>query len=110
MGLKMIDKELANKCVASGVGGNYRDLYYPPTAVYPKDVEGFVCDWLVAGAMMERISNRSIITYFGNDGWDVRVVYYTGSPTHEVIVGESRSGNSLPRAIIEARVEALSDD
>ncbi len=107
----MNDKELADKVVALGVGQYDQDDKFTPYFWSDHRYDGtkmaaelFIRDWRVAGALMERITNRSVIIYLSNDGWDVRICYYTGSPTSEVIESESRAQTSLPRAIIEAFV------
>lgn len=104
------DKELADKIVALGVlrlsihDTEYRYIFRSVgyTASH------IVRDWRVAGALMEKSWEHFIIGKHGTRedwewsvGWDID---YDGCTTYSVI------GQSLPRAIIEACVEALSDD
>jgi hypothetical protein len=96
MGKAMNDKELADRIVALGVGrpceldvdglgdiGNWTDL---------NDYE-FVRDWRVAGALMEKCK-------YTHGGYWFGVVWDQAGLTH--------TDESLPRAICEACVEALS--
>ena len=97
----MDDKTLADAVVALGVG------YFAPKDVYgiPPDGSGerktahdFVRDWRVAGALMEKMAGSAMSPcewYFMSPLWKV----YTN--------GGGVRNESLPRAIIEACVEAL---
>jgi hypothetical protein len=103
----MTDKELADKVVALGVGIvggalTHAPMYRVPDALGEAwlDAEEFVRDWRVAGALMEKVD------YFEckpcpSGKWMVRV-------STESMMGVKEAFNeSLPRAIIEACVEAL---
>ena len=98
----MNDKELADKVVALGVGnliaaGNYQ--IGESTGLYAKQ---FVRDWRVAGALMERCQPTMALDINPeNPPW---ILIHTD-------IGKTYEGedDSLPRAIIEACVEALDD-
>ena len=101
----MNDKELADKVVALGV---FRHWNINPARGYIIDdglggerVEineaTFVRDWRVAGALMEKVGRIEIRQE--HDGtWSVDILWAKVSCTYN---------ESLPRAIIEACVEAL---
>jgi len=100
----MTDQELANKIVASGVG--YKITLLPPhsgTSWGLTDgdclwvtLDGFVRDWRVAGAMLEKCFDNSMQgTFAFVEIW-------------EHVWGMMRGGEiPLPRAINEGCVEAL---
>ena len=89
----MNDRELADKIVALGVGESVSSLFFLSGAHNePVDAEFFVRDWRVAGALMEKCIEQKI-----------HLVPIMKSATVRLVkIG------SLPRAIIEACVEALS--
>ncbi len=102
----MNDKELADAVVALGVH-RYRvaehvGIYDPPMSREQTDEE-FLSDWRVAGALMEKCNNvrwcRLTI-----DGFQALAEY--GEPERINNIA-SANNESLPRAIIEACVEAL---
>ena len=113
----MTDSELADTIVALGVGKVYRaingDAYEPPdpfralgedVRCYP--AKQFVRDWRVAGAMMEKLGNFLIErsgTLLG-----VSTQYATPQPGKFWHADAGSHDESLPRAINEACVEALS--
>ena len=107
----MTDKELAEKVIALGVGEHHIPL---STGSVRIDAPGchenysvlgpseFVRDWRVAGALMEKENEIEIrcVAWLNRDpgsGWDVNI----GDLYNPV------NGDPLPRAIIEACVEAL---
>lgn len=101
------DKELADAVVALGVGQKDEHQKILPYQA-PMDIDGqwseaneFVRDWRVAGALMEKTKDH-ILIYESCDqwhvGWDLD---QDGCPVCEV------HNEPLPRAIIEACVEAL---
>ena len=108
----MNDKKLADKVVALGVGGQDKyPLSMDGVGFYqtPGDesdglcAELFVRDWRVAGALMEKCQKM--------------YVEYIGEPEQTVYVRAENNrtwdwpaGENLPRLIIEACVEALSDE
>jgi len=108
----MNDKELADKVVALGVGAKWPvESQTPRYHVDSKSArqntgylmpELFVRDWRVAGALMEKIACIEIDT-IGNPWW-VACNCTAGPQPHKYHKAE---GESLPRAIIEACVEAL---
>lgn len=95
----MTDKELADKVIALGVGNNTHDLYaFGAYHVIGCTFTDFVRDWQVAGALMEKCDDVEIGSLSG-DSW--AVICNDQSSTQAW-------NKSLPRAIIEACVEALS--
>ena len=98
----MNDKELADKCVALGVLTTYDTEFYRfPAEGWCDEARIVVRDWQVAGAMMEKCQK----------------VYaeYIGEPEQAVYARAENNRTwewvheaSLPRAIIEACVEAQS--
>jgi len=112
------DKWLADQVVALGVGelydtdqhGNRR--YYSQKANYPVAAERFVRDWRVAGALIEKtIKDDKIDLRCVSGSWMPSLerfdacVASSATPTYGVYL--DRSSESLPRAIIEACVNAL---
>lgn len=93
----MTDKELADAAAplldVSIVGGFYRT----PSGHY-LGAEDFVRDWRVTGAMMEKCTE---VSWVQHKECDFTVAARLGTNSHYV------SGESLPRAINEACVEAL---
>ena len=118
-------KELADTVVALGVGRQGTAIsadgvgfYYTPTDENTHEEEGlysklFVRDWRVAGALMEKVS------VFDNpkDDGNFEVQSWHEHGKHWVMLDSSQGwygskewkNDSLPRAIIEACVEALSE-
>ena len=95
----MTDRELAEKIVAFGVGSSSGDLYSLDGFSYDSQKEqGFVRDWRVAGAMIEKCLDEGFVFDIGQK---VRIL------STEIAISISES---LPRAINEACVEALSTD
>ena len=95
----MNDKKLATKIVALGVGRQdkgFHDYYWIPDLCGAVTVEEFVCEWRVAGALMEKCAGMTF-KHFSKDH-----IFYATDGKHTV------ENESLPRAIIEAWVEALS--
>ena len=106
----MTDQELADKIVALGVGESMGDAggmaYILPCQVAElatmnaqidtASARYFVRDWRVAGALMEK-AKCGRWCLLSNEGW------YASANDFPV------EGDSLPRAINEACVEALSD-
>ena len=104
----MTDQELADKVIAVKVGyqGTYplsKDgvgFYHEPDEGQGMCAEYFVRDWRVAGRMMEKTLSVEFIT-----------VSRTGE--FSAVARASKTADavdeSLPRAIIEACVEALND-
>jgi hypothetical protein len=102
------DRELADRIVALGVGASDADgePYYYNVRGYLYNIAddriwayGFVRDWRVAGAMMEKCVDQAIVI---NDH------SHATHSTYTCLVHKSLARNeSLPRAICEACVEAL---
>lgn len=97
----MSDQELADKVVAHGVGELHRGRYWIDNESFLAG--GFVRDWRVAGALMERVGNGFEYALCV-DTWQVTMFEGSGEGY------TAAEGASLPRAIIEACVEALSDE
>jgi hypothetical protein len=101
------DKELADKVVALGVGtlsADNKSYWLPCGNLYVTSAYKFVRDWRVAGALMEKALNGERLL---NIAHDKTVFIFTGlEPPADYIEVQSES---LPRAIIEACVEALSN-
>ena len=113
----MSDRELADKLVALGViraESHYgRLVYFKPGEHYGQpgidgDAESLVRDWRVAGAVMEQlVGNDTLVwlqAYPDLADHKVQPVWIVESGNH------SGRDESLPRAIIEAGCEALSDE
>jgi hypothetical protein len=114
----MNDKELADRVVALGVGmrqdseiGPIYRYYYeiPGDSIGPLDLhdeKSFVVDWRVAGALMEKWPllwyGPGILADLG------KFVAIAMNDKHDNIA--EAHNESLPRAIIEACVEALDKD
>ena len=99
----MIDKELADRVVALGVGQCQHGKWYGYD--HSGDTAGlFVRDWRVAGALMEKV-DAHFIEKLTDVMWAVR----SDKPYGEGKTREWYENESLPRAIIEACVEALED-
>ena len=99
----MIDKELADKVVALGVGaydaGERHHAYWVDGHEW-MDAWAFVCDWRVVGELMEKCQKM--------------YVEYIGEPEQTVYARAENNrtwdwpvGENLPRLIVEACVEAL---
>ena len=106
----MIDKELADKVVALGVGYTSEDGYYALNKEMYDDLhqsyllsaEEFTSDWRVAGALMEKVSCVGLAVLVNMSEWQAMAFPPDDCEAFEVI------NESAPRAIIEACVEALS--
>ena len=107
----MTDKELADRIVALGVGkanqiypdgiGRFYQVDIDADWQTSKNSSKFVRDWRVAGALMEKMDGELLI-------W--RQAYDNDSPVWIVethLTNADGRDESLPRAIIEACVEAL---
>lgn len=115
----MNDEELADAVVALGVGDSDHDSGIseydaPIPGDTPLTADEFVRDWRVAGALMEKclVSRVDLelhlqSNYFEAPGFWIKGIVMDLSDTRE---RESDGRESLPRAIIEACVEALTDD
>lgn len=119
----MNDLELADAVVALGVGrqGKYPEsadgagFYYTPTDENTHEEEGlysklFVRDWRVAGALMEKIAKNCV------DNKRVLGMTFTADKNSMYVSADTIGGSdiditneSLPRAIIEACVTALTE-
>ena len=102
----MNDKELADAVVALGVGADWGDNFpgryrLGITYTLAVDAYAFVRDWRVAGALME-MCDMSFVERLNATTWACRADHEYGDRTREWY-----ENNSLPRAIIEACVEAL---
>jgi len=88
----MTDQELADKVVALGVGECTDSGYYmiPDCGITGYGEHIFVRDWRVAGALMEKCPSSNYL----------QSVLFDALYEHD-------ERDSLPRAIIEACVEAL---
>ena len=101
----MNDKKLADKVVALGVGGMFGDgAYFSFENSIANDdqwviAELFVRDWRVAGALMEKVDK-----FCAGTCKECILVSVNNNETMEF------ETESLPRAITEACVEALSDE
>ena len=107
----MTDKELADKVVALGVGHtkeDYGKVYYvPPDGDDYHDILsafGFVRNWRVAGALMEKWGNGIEYVLIVNK-WEASYTYEESSFKQNIIV----LNESLPRAITEACCKVLPD-
>ena len=99
------DKELADKVVALGVGHfgeNPGEYYLNRSRIGLYD--SFVRDWRVAGALMEKC--QEIVCGNYNEFY-ARCNIYDQDGEKEYEYPDRISNDSLPRAIIEACVEAL---
>lgn len=107
----MTDNDLADKVVALGVGGWSADGIHIWLVRGNQVLEcsEFVRDWRIAGALMEMCPN-GVRTCF-DQLWCAQVWPATDDDD-EIYAdfGEVYRSNSLPRAIIEACVAALSED
>lgn len=110
----MNDKELADAVVALGDmnilrDGDERGGPYYVSFFDPADAKMAVRDWRVAGALMEKCTDLhydTISTWNSKPSLTTIIAWANGGvdSSEEVEVNES-----LPRAIIEACVEALGD-
>ena len=120
----MNNKELADKVVALGVGirsmtcvAEGDPSFYLLNKQTPIGfADKFVRDWRVAGALMERYAEsscdtelRSLVWTYGKDSANGPRTYTAESETLKAGIKEA-TNDSLPRAIIEACVEALTDE
>jgi hypothetical protein len=97
----MTDEELADAVVALGVGEpwgeNFPGCYrLGVTDMLSVDAYAFVRDWRVAGALMEKLRP-----------FDSNIYFWNGMACVKVADNMRIENKSLPRAIIEACVEAL---
>ena len=93
----MNDTELADRLVKLGIISHYNNTGTAHEREWPETI---VRDWLVAGALMEKLRGSAMCPsewYFMDTLWKV----YVGA---DITI----RNQSLPRAIIEACVEALS--
>ena len=98
------DKLLADKIVALGVGhrSSADDRWYGTGVEIPDHhASGFVRDWRVAGALMEKCQ-AVFVEKLTEDVWACRADKAYGERTRNW-----HEDGSLPRAIIEACVRAL---
>ena len=111
----MNDKELADAVVALGVG-SYQNPLFLVDDQYSASIlpaESFVRDWRVAGALMERMTGEVLIWRINYEDEDLEGGELVSLQTGYAWVVEpprtkdARQYESLPRAIIEACVEAL---
>ncbi len=106
----MTDQEMCDRLVALEilrVDRDFSNQYWPqgvrlPTGFNPLHEAEVWCSWLVAGAVMERIKQKEWLLNLNHDG---TVVLFNDTASDYWSDDESP-----PRAIIEAGVEALSDD
>lgn len=114
-------KELADAVVALGVGehcGEWFGIMAFDTALEgeildPHDADRFVRDWRVAGALMEKATDTFVRDIILDRKCRAEKVYRVWVEDNGFPAGERPEishcrGESLPRAIIEACVEALS--
>lgn len=92
----MNDKELADAVVALGVGQDIR------FGLGEANVEKFVRDWRVAGALMEKCESVNIIN--AGNGKFSALVHLDRGVEHQMAMSDSKA-----RAITEACVQALTD-
>jgi len=117
----VMDKELADKVVALGVGeyhiraGSDKHYHVFVGGIGQSD-EQFVRDWRVAGALMEKCVVEELELHLSNVRADTRVCNIDRFAPDEseqindyVPVSIGRYERNLPRAIIEACVEALGE-
>jgi len=120
------DKELADKVVALGVGctfewgdteGVMRQYWAPDSETSGTAADKFVCDWRVAGALMEKVFDKkySFMVMQMPDDMPVMTIQAPittgeeyGDPSKRRSWASQVVAEPLPRAIIEACVEALS--
>ena len=114
----MDDKELADRAVKLLGYDNDGDevcaaTYYIIPETDDKDAAGFVRDWRVAGAVMEKMTDELLVWRINYEDEDLEggelISLQTG---HAWVVepprtNDARQNESLPRAIIEACVSAL---
>ncbi len=103
----MNDQELADAVVALGVGrtdGEWSDLtprYIAPNSSGWHGADGFVRDWRVAGALMEKLELDFCVHINRYKLYDVDVF------DKDCLHVANQRNESLPRAIIEACASAL---
>jgi len=114
------DKELADALVALGIGSKViceAETFY--WIIREEDFVGaatFVRDWRVAGAVMEKMDGELLIWRINYEDENLEggelISLQTGHAwvVEPPRVKDSRQNDSLPRAIIEAGVEALETD
>ena len=99
----MTDQELADKIVAFGIGeynGHKPDGWrFNPGDGWYQNASEFICDWRVAGAMMEKCHDVQILIMEG-ESYHVMAKYRRGK-------GVALNQNE-PRAINKACADALS--
>ena len=106
----MNDKELADRCVALGVGKRtkHKAAYHKWFLYDALEDEQFVRDWRVAGSLMEKVKDGGAWFHDKNKGWCA--IHEASRAENAYYAGwENASGESLPRTIIEACCEALND-
>ena len=110
----MNDKDLADTVVAKGVGFAVTDIHYALHNTNRVGIEmlpdDFVRDWRVAGALMEKVEAKGY-DFVADVQAGKQAIIRTGRWSGERCSTENTKGigtdESLPRAIIEACVEAL---
>ena len=100
--MSVSDKELADRIVALGIGKRTSFCMEINGSVLSESK--FVRDWRVAGALMEKVKDREWLTNVAHDG--VVFVFTDRDEPYDCI---EIAGESLPRTIIEACVEALDE-
>jgi hypothetical protein len=98
------DQELADRIVALGVGSSSpleNTMLYCIAAAFLRD-DQFVRDWRVAGAMMEKVCHNKLMQIEQWDDSTEWAVDFGGMACAD--------NESLPRAITEACVEALTQE
>ena len=106
------DKELADKIVALGVGQHRKFGGVPiryrfigsDENMYASD---FVRDWRVVGALMQKCLDHKKDFEISLERDITNNEYFASVRSYMVSEGQAESGESLPRAINEACVEAL---
>ena len=103
----MDDKTLADKVVALGFGehesGGAGEGYFYFRDLWKAHADTFVSDWRVAGALMERCRTVDVWNRIDPHKWDVCTMADDSQAIRNV------SGDSLPRAIVEACCLALEE-
>lgn len=104
----MTDEELADRVVRAGYGEfcNYDTgpaMFARPDDSVPEYATDFVCNWAVAGALMERLGDSELTIWqqhYSDGGPSIWIV-----ETH--LTNADGRNESLSRAIVEACVSVL---